>query len=202
MMLPTHALIGLALAVPLFAVAPEFAGVALVAGLIGSVFPDLDLYAGHRRTLHYPSYYPALAVLALAVAIAAPSGATVGVAMFLLGAGVHAVMDVFGGGLELRPWLGTSDRAVYDHYHGQWLAPKRWIRYDGSPGDLLLSAALAVPLFVALEGVFRTVVIATFGVAVGYATVRRVLPALADRLVGAVPTPIRRYLPNRYVETA
>ncbi|WP_122089327.1 metal-dependent hydrolase [Halalkalicoccus subterraneus] len=202
MMLPTHALIGLALAGPLLVVAPEFTGVALVAGFLGGVFPDLDLYAGHRRTLHYPSYYPVLAVLALAIAIAAPSVATVGMATFLLGAGVHSVMDVFGGGLELRPWLETSERAVYDHYQGRWLAPKRWIRYDGAPGDLLLSASLAVPLFVALEGAFRTVVIATFGVAVGYATVRRVLPSLADRLVGAVPTPIRRYLPNRYVETA
>lgn len=201
MMLPTHALMGMALALPVLMIAPEFAGVALVAGFLGGVFPDLDLYAGHRRTLHYPSYYPVLAVFALSLAIVAPSVATVGVTTFLLAASVHSVMDIFGGGLELRPWLRTSERAVYDHYRGRWLAPKRWVQYDGSPGDLLVSVTLAVPLFLVLEGVFQAAVIVIAGVAVVYTIVRRVLPSLATALVGMVPDPIRRYVPERYVET-
>lgn len=200
MMLPTHALVGMALALPVAAISPELASVALVAGLLGGVFPDLDLYAGHRRTLHYPVYYGVLAAIALVVVALAPSAATVGLAVFLLGAGVHSVSDVFGGGLELRPWLATSERAVYDHYHGRWIAPRRWVRYDGSPADLALSVIVAVPLLVTLDGTLWAVVVALLGVATLYAATRRLLPTIVDALVGFVPTPLLRYVPARYVE--
>lgn len=198
-MLPTHALGGLALGLSVAPVAPEFAGVALVGGLLGGVFPDLDLYAGHRRTLHYPVYYSALAVAALAVVALAPGAVTVGAALFLLGAAVHSVADVFGGGLELRPWEGTSDRAVYDHHRGRWLAPRRLVRYDGSPGDFLLSVALAVPLLVALDGQFRHVVVATLLLGAGYAGVRRTLPDLADVVVPHLPERLLAHVPRRYL---
>lgn len=201
-MLPTHALTGMALALPVFVIAPEFASVVLVAGFLGGVFPDLDLYAGHRRTLHYPSYYPVFTVFALSLAILVPSVATVGMTTFLLAASVHSVMDIFGGGLELRPWLETSERAVYDHYRGRWLAPKRWLQYDGSPSDLLVSVTLAVPLFFVLEGIFQAVVVATIGIAVVYATVRRALPSLATELIRFVPNPLQRYVPERYVKAS
>ncbi|RXK48667.1 metal-dependent hydrolase [Halorientalis pallida] len=202
MMLPTHALAGMALALPVIVVAPEFAPVALAAGFAGGVLPDLDMYVGHRRTLHYPVYFSALAVGALALALAVPTALTVGLAFCLLGAALHSVTDVFGGGLELRPWEGTSDRAVYDHYRGQWLAPRRWVGYDGSPGDLLLSSLLAVPLLVTVDGAFRLAVLGGLVVAVVYATVRRALPTLAERLVdefGAVlPAVVLAQLPTRY----
>src|SRR6056297_1279468 len=148
MMLPTHALGGMALGLVVGAVVPEFAGVALVAGLFGGILPDLDMYAGHRQTLHFPVYYSVLALGALVLALLVPSLATIGSAVFLLGAATHSLADVFGGGLELRPWEATSDRAVYDHYRSQWIAPRRWVGYDGSPGDLVLSMALAGPLLV------------------------------------------------------
>ncbi|WP_424016412.1 metal-dependent hydrolase [Halorientalis pallida] len=202
MMLPTHALAGMALALPVAVVAPEFAPVALASGFAGGVLPDLDMYVGHRKTLHYPVYFSALAAGALALALAVPTALTVGLAFLLLGAALHSVTDVFGGGLELRPWEGTSDRAVYDHYRGQWLAPRRWVGYDGSPGDLLLSSLLAVPLLVTVDGPFRLAVLAGLAVAVVYATVRRALPTLAERLVdefGAVlPAVVLAQLPTRY----
>ncbi len=102
--------------------APEFATVGLVAGFLGGLVPDLDMYVGHRKTLHYPVYYSVLATGGVLVGLAVPSVLTVAVALFLLGAAVHCVADIFGGGLELRPWEGTSDRAVYDHVRGRWIA--------------------------------------------------------------------------------
>lgn len=204
-MLPTHALGGMLVALPVVLAAPEFAGVALVAGFLGGVFPDLDLYVGHRKTLHFPVYYSALAVTALLVAVLAPATATVAVALFLLGAAVHSVSDIFGGGLELRPWEATSDRAVYDHHRDRWISPKRWVRYDGSPGDLLLSVAMGVPLLLAFDGALRWVVVSALVVAVTYAAVRRILPAVAVLLVDRVllrvlPDYGLAYVPRRYLD--
>lgn len=203
MMLPTHALAGMVLAVPAALVVPELAGALLLAGFLGGVLPDLDLYVGHRKSLHFPVYYSALTVPALAVAVLYPTVWTVGAALVLAGAALHSVTDVLGGGLELRPWEGTSERAVYDHYRGRWLAPRRWVGYDGSPGDLLLSAALAVPLFSVTGGTLSLLVAATAVVAGVYAALRRVLPAVATALVGGVlakrlPPRLLAHVPERY----
>ena len=42
MMLPTHAIAGLAIATPLLVFAPDHAAVALAGGLVGGALPDLD----------------------------------------------------------------------------------------------------------------------------------------------------------------
>ena len=204
MMLPTHALVGLAIAVPVAFVAPESADVALLAGVAGGVLPDLDLYAGHRRTLHFPVYYSALATAAFPLAVFHPTATTIGVAVGLVAAALHCVMDVFGGGLELRPWEGTSDRAVYDHLRGRWLPPRRWVRYDGAPEDLLLAVVLAGPILPVVEGPFRGLVLVTLAVGGVYAALRRTLPGLALRLVDdviarAVPDRVLGRLPRRYL---
>ncbi len=204
-MLPTHAFTGLVLALPIALAIPEFGTAALVAGFLGGVFPDLDMYVGHRKTLHYPVYFSALAVAVAPLALLAPTAATVAAAVFLLAAAVHSVTDVFGGGLELRPWEATSDRAVYDHYRGQWIAPYRWVRYDGAPEDLLLSVTLAVPLLLTLEGALRWVVAASLAVAVVYTAVRRLLPRIAEELfdgdvVSSLPTGVLAYVPARYLD--
>ena len=203
-MLPTHVLVGLALALPVAVAAPEHATVALTAGLLGGLIPDLDMYIGHRKTLHYPVYYSALAAVAAPVAVVVPTTATIAAAMALLGAAAHSMMDVFGGGLELRPWEATSSRAVYNHYHDRWLAPRRWIRYDGAPEDLLLSIAVAGPLLFALEGTLRVIVGAAVVVAVVYTAVRRLLPAIAEVLIAgyllpAIPDQMLARLPARYI---
>ena len=118
-MLPTHALSGMALALPVVAAAPELAPVALVAGLLGGIFPDLDLYTGHRRTLHFPVYYSVVGLAATLTAVLVPMATTLAIAVFLLAVALHSVADSFGSGLELRPWEATSDRAVYDHFRGR-----------------------------------------------------------------------------------
>jgi len=200
MMLPTHVLAGMLLAAPLLRLAPELATVGFVAGALGGLFPDLDMYVGHRRTLHYPVYYSVIAVVAVGVAALAPTAATVAVAVFLLGAAVHSLSDIYGGGLELRPWEGTSDRAVYDHYRGRWVAPRGRIRYDGSAEDLALAVGLSLPLLYLLDGPLRFLVIASLVVAVVYTVLRRYLAELAARLVALVPSALRPHVPDRYTE--
>ncbi|RQH03334.1 metal-dependent hydrolase [Natrarchaeobius oligotrophus] len=197
MMATTHALGALALVAPLAAVAPELAVVVAVAAIVGGLFPDLDLYAGHRRTLHFPVYYWLLAVPAAAVAWIVPVPETVAVAVFLFAAALHSAMDAFGGGLELKPWLETSDRAVYSHYHGRWIEPRRWVRYDGAPEDLVLAVALAVPSLAVFDGVVRSVVLGLLAISAGYALVRKPLVAVAEWILVCVPDPVLDRLPER-----
>lgn len=198
MMLPTHALVGLALAAPLAVYAPDLAPAALWGGLIGGILPDLDMYAGHRRRLHYPTLYPLAAVSAVPVALARPTPLTIAVAFGLLAAAVHCRMDVYGGGLELRPWEGTSKRAVYDHARGEWLQPRRLVAYDGSPGDLAVAGLVGTPLFVLLDGVFAAIVAAALGIAAAYVLLRRRLANLAPAFFTRVPAPVEAYVPDRY----
>jgi hypothetical protein len=198
MMLPTHALAGALLALPVALAAPEAASAVIGAGFLGGIVPDLDLYVGHRRTLHYPIYYSAAALLVGAATVLAPARPTAALTAFLLAAAAHSVADVLGGGLELRPWEATSTRAVYDHYHGRWIAPRRWIGYDGSPVDLALATVLAVPLLLVVDTPFRWLVAGTLVVAVTYVAVRRTLPVVAERLVAVLPAWATTRLPARY----
>ncbi len=200
MMATTHILVGVALAAATTVFAPEFTTVALVAAAVGGAFPDLDLYAGHRKTLHFPVYYSLLAFGALAVAAALPMALTVGVAFFLLSAAVHSRMDAFGGGLELKPWLGQSQRAVYDHANGRWLEPRRWIRYDGAPEDLLLAGAMAAPTLLAFDGIVDQVVIGILVLSAGYTLVRKPMVYLTEVMVDVIPLSVLGYVPDRFIE--
>ena len=199
MMLPTHALVGMALAVPLAVHSPTLATAALLGGLVGGVLPDLDLYWGHRRTLHYPTLYPLAVVPAAVAAFVWTLPVTVALAVALLAAAAHCRMDVYGGGLELRPWEGTSDRAVYDHVRGEWLRPRRLVPYDGSRGDLALSAVAGLPLVILLDGAFAVAAAAALGVAIVYTLLRRRLADLAASVFARVPTPLAGYVPERYL---
>ncbi|SNZ04602.1 hypothetical protein SAMN06269185_0616 [Natronoarchaeum philippinense] len=198
MMLTTHVLVGLALAAPVLLVAPELGPAALVGGAVGGAFPDADMYTAHRRTLHFPVYFSALALPTLVIAAAVTTPATVALGVGLLAAAIHCQMDAFGGGLELRPWKGTSERAVYDHYRGHWRSPRRWIRYDGAPEDFLLGVGLGVPLWLVLDGPFDTVVVVALVISAVYAAVRKRLPDLAPFVVSVAPDAVATYLPDEY----
>lgn len=198
MMLPTHAIVGLAIATPVAFAFPEFAPAALIGGLIGGIFPDIDLYAGHRRTLHYPTIYPLLALVAIMFAAVRPTPVAVATAFFASAAAVHCQMDRFGGGLELRPWEGSSDRAVYDHVKRRWRRPKRVIQYDGAPADFGLALFLGMPLVVMLAPPFRWVVLALLVIGGSYALLRRRLATIAPIVFGHVPGRFEQYVPERY----
>jgi hypothetical protein len=205
MMLPTHALAGMLLALPVLFVAPEYAVPALLGGFLGGVLPDVDLYVGHRRTLHFPVYYSLLALPSAGVLLAFPSQQTAFVALLLTAAAAHSVADAFGGGLELRPWEGTSTRAVYDHYHDRWIEPRRWVRYDGAPEDLALTGLLAVPLWMHVPDPLGWLVAGTASVALVYSVVRRVLPTVVDALVSTLsphaPPSVLARIPDRYLSS-
>ncbi|SEO92553.1 hypothetical protein SAMN04487948_1089 [Halogranum amylolyticum] len=200
MMATTHALAGIVLGTLVFLVAPDVGIVPVAAAALGGLFPDFDLYAGHRKTLHFPVYFSLAAVPATVLAFAVPTVASLSLALFLLAAATHSVMDAFGGGLELKPWEATSERAVYDHFRGRWLPPKRWIRYDGAPEDLLLAAVFAVPPMVVFDGPVELAVGVAIAVSATYVLLRKPLVVVAERLVAALPTTVLGYVPDRFVE--
>jgi len=201
MMLTTHVLVGLALATPVLVVAPDLGAAALVGGAVGGGFPDADMYTAHRRTLHFPVYFAALSVPAIALAAAVTTPATVGLALAVVAAAVHCCMDALGGGLELRPWKGTSERAVYDHYRGRWLRPRRWIRYDGAPEDFVLGLGIGVPLWFLLDGRFELLVVVLLAISAVYAAVRKQLPDLAPVVAEVAPDALEEYVPDENEES-
>ena len=196
MMATTHALFGALLGAVASLAAPELAPVTIAAGVAGGLFPDLDLALPgvHRKTLHFPVYYALAAIPAVALASLAPTARSLAVAVFLAAAAAHAASDALGGGLELRPWEAASDRGVYDHFHGRWIRPRRWIRYDGAPEDLLLAAALAAP-GVGYDPRSQAVVLALLAVSVVYATLRKRLVDVGERLADRLPPGVRARLP-------
>lgn len=178
MMSPTHVAAGLAIASAVAVYEPAFGVAAAVGGAVGGALPDLDLFVGdHRKTLHYPVYSWPPAAVAVAVALAAPSALTWGVAVGVLAFAVHSASDVLGAGEELRPWERTNPYAVYCHACGRWLRARYVFRYDGAPEDLVATTGLAVPPLLVFDGPTRTAVAGLVVVGVVYAAVRkRVVP--------------------------
>jgi len=199
-MATTHGLAGAALALPMLVLAPELAPVAAVAGIAGGLAPDLDLYVGHRRTLHYPVFGPLAGCVALTGAALQPTALSVALAFGLITAGLHAASDVLGAGLELRPWEANSDRAVYDHFRGRWLEPRRVIRYDGAPEDVLLAGLLAAGPLVAFSAPVDTLVIALLAVTVVYGLLRKQFAALAGWVFSWLPPTVQPHVPDRYLD--
>ncbi len=202
----THALAGLLVGMAALVLAPGTgAGPVVLAGFLGGLAPDFDIYLAHRRTLHFPVYLPLATVLAVGLAAVVPATWTLALAVFIAAAALHSVADVLGGGLELRPWEATSDRGVYSHVHDGWLAPRRLVPYDGAPSDLALAGILGLSATLLVEttapgarDLLAGLLAATLTVSIVYAVLRRRLPALAETLVRLVPDPFRPYVPERY----
>lgn len=182
-MATTHALAGVTLAVPLLIVAPEVATIALLAGCIGGLWPDLDVSFNHRRTLHFPVLYPACAVFCLCLALRWPSMWTIALATATAAAALHTTMDILGGGLELRPWQATSDLGVYSHVHGRWIRPRRWIRYDGAPEDLAVVSILAVPPLLISPDTLQAIIVVLVAISAVYVVARKRVATIAEAFV-------------------
>jgi len=190
MMATTHVFVGLLIAGVVAFVSPPLAGVAALGAVVGSLTPDFDVLATHRKTLHYPVYAWIPASLAGTAAIAITTPITVFLAVFFVSAAVHSTSDVIGGSHELKPWDGTVDRAVYSHYHDQWLPARRWISYDGSPGDLALAGLLAIPLLFVFGEVVSSLVVAMLVVSISYALLRRPIATVVGRLKKTLYAPL------------
>ncbi|MFC7069992.1 metal-dependent hydrolase [Halobaculum lipolyticum] len=181
----THALVGAVLALPAVVLAPQLAVPAALAGMLGGLLPDVDLFVGrHRRTLHFPVLGWALALPAVAAALVVPTAVTVPLATLTVSFAVHAGTDALGAGDEVRPWERTSREAVYDHLRGRWIGPRYLIRYDGAPEDAVATAVLAVPVVALYPAPLPA--LAGLCVALGavYALVRRRLPPVVEEFVG------------------
>ena len=181
MMATTHGFVGLAIAAAIALAAPELAVPAAIGGLAGGVFPDFDMWAAHRRTLHFPAYYSALAVPAAALAVVRPSPATVGAATFLTAAAVHSASDALGGSPDAKPWETASTKGVYLHARQRWLRARNWIRYDGSPEDFALGALFAVPGLLVFDGPIDALVVAGLAGSLLYTAFREEIGEFSTR---------------------
>lgn len=161
MMAVTHGLIGLLLAITSIAIWPEMIFYAALGGYLGGIFPDLDLAFNHRKTFHFPVIFSISTLMMGLIIILYPSIVSIAVFYFFLSAAIHSWIDIFGGGLEARPWIPSDDRGVYSHTLEKWFKPKRWIRYDGSPEDLLLSTLIAIPCYLFYSNIFQDLVVLT-----------------------------------------
>ena len=200
MMATTHVLAGVVIGLAAVAVGPVESGLVVAAAGLGGLVPDFDILGAHRKTLHFPVYGSLAAAATTLLAALLPTLPTVALAVFLLAAAVHAVSDLFGGGLSLRPWEATSDRGVYEHLRGRWHPPRRVIRYDGAPEDALLAGALAVPSLVTLDGLGRWVVVGLVAVSLVYAATRRLLVEGGEALVRRLPSWVLRLVPETLIE--
>lgn len=200
MMATTHLLAGLLIALPVAMAYPSLAIPVMIGSAIGSVLPDLDLYYGHRRTLHYPTYGLVAIPAAAIVAILVTHPVVVGLAFVVIGAAIHARMDLYGGGLELRPWEGSSEQAVYDHVKRTWLPPRRFIRYDGAPEDVAFASVLAIPGLLLLEGHLWWLVVVALGISLVYGLVRKPIVDLGVVILRYAPVTLLTILPTRYLE--
>lgn len=198
MMATTHALYGMAVGASVLTIAPEYAPVTMLVGFVAGFVPDLDAYADHRRTFHFPVYLSLAAVPCIVVAALAPSLLTVSLATALVAMALHAVMDGGGGGLSLRPWDEQPDKAVYSHFHGRWVSPRRFIEYDGAPSDLLLALGAGLPLLAVTGGPTRTLVAGTLVFSAGYVVVRKRLVEIVTVAIRYTPRRLQILVPRRF----
>lgn len=200
MMAPTHVFASLLFSSPLLFISPESAPLIFIAAIIGGFFPDLDLlYGVHRKTLHLPVAYLVLAVVLAIIAFIYTIPFTVGLAALAIGVCSHVFGDLLGAGLEHEPWKQTSDKGVYNHMDGEWIAPTFILGHDGSLKDLLVLLFMApfIAGFYSEVLYIKEFVVVVILLAVVYSVTRKVLPTIEEHLYKN--TKIGRYLLTRFL---
>lgn len=194
----THMLVGLIIALPFLSVFPDHAKSLFIVGMVGGIFPDFDLYSGHRKTLHFPVYYGIPGVILGIIGLVTMELFVLLGFIFVSAAWLHSVMDILGSGVELRPWEGTSNKAVFNHHRKKWIQPRRVVSYDGSPGDLFLAAALGFPLLFGFSPPVDSYIGVLLVIGVVYAVCRKKLANFTGWIVQRLPDRINMFIPPRY----
>jgi hypothetical protein len=204
MMALTHGFMSLAVATLALPVISEYLAPPLVlaAAFVGGIFPDLDLFATHRRTLHYPVGYSALSLIALGGILLTASSTAVLLGVLAGAAALHSLSDVLGGSAERAPWDPVTEFGVYNHALGRWHRPRRLVRYSGAPEDLLLggvfAAVAAVPA--STPPSVDLTIVGLVAVAGGYTLARRRIGTVIGRIGALVPPGVRAALPALRIE--
>lgn len=202
MMAISHGLVSVAAASMLLPFGPEYAAPPLFgAALLGGVAPDLDVFAAHRKTLHYPVGYWGVALGLVGLHAVVPSRPLWLVCVAVVAAAAHSSSDILAGSVEREPWNPTTERAVYNHVRGAWHRPRRYVRYSGAIEDLLLAlgggcVAVAAPTTGPVADWGLALLMAAAGV---YALLRHPSVSLAA-VVDGLPPRLRRALPTVSVE--
>lgn len=191
MMLPTHIILGLTFITPLIYILPEeFAFPLAIGVVVGSTLPDLDLlYGTHRKTFHSPIRSWIVVAITTTTFVLFQTPLTAALFAICFGFSQHSLSDVFGGGLEHKPWEKTSDKAVYNHYHKTWWTPRHYASYDGSPRDLTIFGVLSLASF-QTYGIlpYYSHFVGSLGIiAITYTISRRYLPDLDTYLYKNIP---------------
>ncbi|NHN40971.1 metal-dependent hydrolase [Halorubellus sp. JP-L1] len=168
----THVLVGVLVGAAAAVASGGPVGTLVLAGAVGGALPDGDMVFVHRKTLHYPVAYSALAVVTGVGAVAVSLPIVVVLAVAFAAAAVHCLMDLLGGGKEMRPWLERDDRAAYDHVRQRWLRPRR-VFYDGSKTDFAVAVVAAALAWWVLPSRFDGVLAGLVGASAVYVLVRR-----------------------------
>lgn len=150
----------------------EYTVVAVYAGLLGGGFPDLDMVGTHRKTLHFPVGFSISTVVLSVLTVFFTQAVVVFLFVFSFAASVHCLMDILGGGKEMRPWRETDERAVYNHVSGAWIRPRR-IVYDGSIKDLSISIVSGGATLYLLDSEFTSLVVVLLVLGTVYTALRR-----------------------------
>jgi hypothetical protein len=202
MMAITHGLVSVAVAATLLPFGPEYAASPVLAAvLVGGIAPDLDVFAAHRKTLHYPVGYTGLALALVGMYTAVPRFSLWLVCVAVASAAVHSLSDILAGSVEREPWNPTTERAVYNHFLGGWHRPRRYVRYSGAVEDFLVglacgALAVAAP---ATGPVADRGLLALVACAGGYAVLRH--PSVSDgALADRLPRRLLAVLPTVSVE--
>jgi hypothetical protein len=149
MMLTTHILAGASLGLLFLSSDPEVVFPVMIVGLFGSIFPDLDMFAEHRKTLHRPFQMLIVSALFALVFTVYSVQAILLAAVFTFSMSLHCFMDILSNGKTMHPRTDPDDRAVYNRVTDSWIEPRRLV-LDGSVPDMILTIVFGIILVVLL----------------------------------------------------